>query len=88
MKNNLSDKALLNKAKLWCVLHHSNLEEAVDYNCQVGKCPNCKLQPSGEEKCNLTWLQKLATDSNFSDVGRLGKHDLRLPICIEWVKYV
>ena len=74
----LSNQALLNKAKLWCVLHGVKINDAVFFKCR--KCPNW----DGDYSCSLGWGEKLTTNREMNKVSN--QYDL--VYCIEWIKYV
>ena len=85
-KHKLSNQALLNKVKLWCVLHDTDIDAQARSGCNCNKCPN-RLMGTGEG-CKIKWGQRLATTTKMDTINHYYDSLDMTYYCIEWAKYV
>ena len=81
-KHKLSNQALLNKARLWFILHHMNIHSA-EWSCRLVKCPNQRI----DGVCILTWPRKMSINDDLTKIANKSD-DQEIHHCIEWIKYV
>ena len=89
-KHKLSNQALLNKAKLWCVLHGITIQETM--RDDRTHCPTCPNRNPETHHCGLKWIDKLSTNNLMNECGyetdRESSKPFKFSYCIEWIKYV
>jgi hypothetical protein len=90
-KYKLTNQALLNKVRLWCILHDVDIYQATQINC-CSKCPNWLGKKTWEtlasKNCKLEWPKRISTNKEISEIGWEPEDHCRFNFCIEWVKYV